>query len=79
MRRSPGPKRTRPTVEHIDNNNVGTNFDTNITLCCHGCNASKGARKLLKWFGSDYCNEKNINGKTVSPVVRNWLKARKFR
>jgi len=38
------------------------------------CNTSRGAKNILDWFESDYCKKKNINGRTVSSVVRKWLR-----
>jgi hypothetical protein len=46
--------------------------ETNIVRYCGAYNASKGAKKLAEWFESEYCKRKNINEKTVSPVIRTW-------
>jgi hypothetical protein len=33
--------------------------------------------RLLKWLESEYCTKRNINMRTVSPVIRKWLKGAK--
>src|SRR5690242_17136034 len=72
-----GVPRDKATWEHIDN--VGPPSAANIVRCCGACNTSKGTKSLSKWFESKYCEKNNINEKTVSAVVRNWLKHRKSR
>lgn len=66
------------TWEHIDNDVRNKTLD-NVVLCCGACNSSKGAKKLLDWFASDYCKKRNINKRTVLPIVKNWLKDRESR
>ncbi|MDA7916027.1 HNH endonuclease [Verrucomicrobia bacterium] len=41
----------------------------NIALCCRGCNASKGQKKLSDWLQANYCVERNISPDTVSPII----------
>jgi hypothetical protein len=72
-----GVPRDKATWEHINNNDLNPKHLSNIVLCCGECNTSKGAKKLLEWFESDYCKKGNINKKTVSPVVKNWLRNHK--
>jgi hypothetical protein len=72
-----GVPRNKATWEHIDNDDLCS--EANIVRCCGACNTSKGAKKLLEWFESEYCKQRNINQETVSAVVRNWLKHRKSR
>lgn len=55
----------RATWEHIDNDAKNIT-ESNITLCCGSCNASKGAKNLNEWLKSDYCKEKNINRENIS-------------
>jgi hypothetical protein len=71
---APGVQKNKATWEHIDNDDLRS--VTNIVRCCGACNSSKGAKKLLEWFESEYCQKKNINEKTVLFVVRNWLRHR---
>jgi len=68
-----GVSKDKATWEHLDNN-VRHLTVTNIVRCCGACNSSKGAKKLVKWFESDYCKKKKINERTVSPIVKNWLR-----
>lgn len=44
-----------------------------IVICCGKCNSSRGKKKLIEWFGSAYCLERNINKDTVAEPVRNFL------
>jgi 5-methylcytosine-specific restriction endonuclease McrA len=62
------------TWEHINNSDLNPKHRINIVLCCGQCNNSKGAKKLLEWFESDYCKKRNINEKTVSRAVKDWLR-----
>jgi hypothetical protein len=74
-----GVPRDKATWEHIDNNDSNPKHLINIVICCGECNTSKSAKKLLEWFESEYCKQNNINERTVSPVVKNWLRHHKFR
>jgi 5-methylcytosine-specific restriction endonuclease McrA len=69
-----GARKNTASWEHIDNDELNLSR-TNIVLCCGGCNSSKGAKRLLEWLASEYCTKRNINMRTVSPVVRKWLEA----
>jgi len=42
----------------------------NITLCCCGCNASKGQKQLSVWLQSKYCKEHGIGAETIAPIVK---------
>ena len=72
-----GVRPNKATWEHIDND--GPSSETNVVRCCGACNSSKGTKKLLKWFESEYCKQRKINEKTVLPMVKNWLRHRKSR
>jgi hypothetical protein len=76
LKRPPHPRGACGSWEHIDNEDWDPPTPGNIARCCGTCNTSKGTRRLLDWFNSDYCKKNNINEETVSPFVRNWLKAR---
>ncbi len=59
--------------EHI--NNKAKDIERwNIVLCCRSCNSSKGTKRLLDWFKSSYCLEKNINKKTVANIIKQYIK-----
>ncbi|MFH1282860.1 MAG: HNH endonuclease [bacterium] len=65
-------RKTQASWEHIINNAKIITRE-NITRCCIGCNASKGAKKLSNWIKSKYCKEKGINKSFFARVVRNSL------
>ncbi len=65
--------RDKASWEHI-NNKAKDIEKWNIVLCCRSCNSSKGAKKLLDWFKSSYCLEKNINKRTIAKIVREYIK-----
>ena len=67
-----GPKRSRPSWEHIIND-MRIITRENIALCCIGCNASKGAKELNAWLLSPYCRTHGISAKSVAPIVRGAL------
>jgi 5-methylcytosine-specific restriction endonuclease McrA len=58
-----------PSWEHIINDATIITRD-NIALCCRGCNASKGQKRVSDWLTSRYCQDRNISLKSVAPVVR---------
>ena len=61
--------RNRPSWEHIVNDAKIVTKE-NISLCCRGCNSSKGAKALSAWLQSKYCFTRGIRFETVAPVVR---------
>src|ERR1017187_9657636 len=69
--RAKGTPGDKATFEHIDND--GSPTEGNIAMCCASCNSSKGVKKLLDWFDSSYCKEKNINRKTVANIILKYL------
>ena len=78
------PRTDWATVEHLnhrsdwdsvgDHYREGNDVTEIVGMCCWSCNASRGALPLPDWFEKSYCKKKNINIKTVAPVVRNFLK-----
>ena len=42
----------------------------NITLCCRGCNASKGQKQLSVWLQTKYCVERGITPESVAPIIK---------
>jgi 5-methylcytosine-specific restriction endonuclease McrA len=78
MKQSPyamGP--SGATIEHF-NNDGPFHEKFNVAFCCRGCNSSKGTKKLLAWFETDYCHEKKINDKTVSKAVKDYMRLKKL-
>ena len=68
-------RRERPSWEHIIND-ARIVTPRNIARCCIGCNASKGKRDLVEWFGSEYCANRRITPHSVALVVRSALHSR---
>ncbi|MDT7848342.1 hypothetical protein Q9292_01865 [Methylophilus sp. VKM B-3414] len=64
--------RSAASWEHIINDETIISLE-NIALCCRGCNASKGQKKLSEWMKSDYCKTHGITEKTVSQVIKDAL------
>ena len=69
-----GTRKAMATIEHFDNTDVSPDNQLNIAICCVSCNRSKGETDLMKWLESPYCMKRNINERTVSRVVKRWLK-----
>ena len=61
------------TIEHL-NHLPPWNNPTTVAICCGSCNSSRREKKLLEWFKSSYCIERNINEKTVAKIVREYIK-----
>jgi hypothetical protein len=66
-----GTPKDKATFEHIDND--GPPSEENIAMCCSACNASKGVKKLLSWFDSPYCKNRNIKKETVADIVQKYI------
>jgi hypothetical protein len=62
-------KKTALSWEHIINDASIINKE-NIALCCCGCNASKGRKRLSEWLETKYCKERGININTVTEIVK---------
>lgn len=54
--------------EHIINDIAIATLE-NISLCCIGCNASKGAKELKQWLDSPGAKRRGITEATLAPVV----------
>ena len=61
------------TIEHF---NVVPPWNNPLTvaICCGSCNSSRGTKKLMDWFKTPYCVERNINENTVAQPVKNYLR-----
>lgn len=66
-------KKTAASWEHIINDATIINRE-NIALCCCGCNASKGQKKLSDWLESKYCKEKGITPNSVVQIIKQAIK-----
>jgi hypothetical protein len=62
-------RKSTASWEHIINDAKIVNRE-NIALCCFGCNASKGQKRLSEWLQSEYCKERGIRPDAVAPVVK---------
>lgn len=65
-------RRSAASWEHIINDASIITID-NIALCCIGCNASKGQKKLEDWLNSDYCKSKGITIHSIAPIAQKYL------
>ncbi len=71
------------TIEHLNHRadwysvqdfvGRGLSVHSIITICCGGCNSSRGAKPLRRWLESRYCKSRNINVDTVSPIVQRYI------
>lgn len=66
-------KKSTASWEHIINNAKIITIE-NITLCCCGCNSSKGQKQLSVWLESKYCKDKGITPETVAPIIKQAIK-----
>jgi 5-methylcytosine-specific restriction endonuclease McrA len=66
-------RKFKPSWEHIINDVKIATLD-NITLCCVGCNASKGSKLLQDWIESPNAQKRGISQATLSPIVLKALK-----
>lgn len=62
-------RKSTPSWEHIIND-ASIITRENITLCCCGCNASKGQKTLSEWLKTKYCQERGITPETVAPIIQ---------
>jgi hypothetical protein len=75
-----GELKNRATIEHL--NRVGPFHwidgvtgvkKRDLVIACQSCNSSRGVKKLKDWFRSQYCIERNINEKTVTKPIKEYL------
>jgi len=62
-------KKSAVSWEHIINDAKIITRE-NIALCCCGCNASKGQKKLSIWLQSNYCIDRGITADSVAPIIK---------
>jgi hypothetical protein len=62
-------RRNRPSWEHVVNDARIVTRE-NIVRCCVGCNASKGAKTLVAWLESKYCQDRGITRESVASIVK---------
>lgn len=70
-------QRDSATIEHLNFDGPFYTKDglklEDIAMCCGSCNSSRGQKKLIDWFKSEYCINKNINANTVAKIVKDYL------
>jgi len=76
-----GGRQTRVNQATIEHLNLDGPFDTSeglkvedVVICCCACNSSRGTKRLLDWFKSDYCVSRHINEDTVAEPVKKYLR-----
>jgi 5-methylcytosine-specific restriction endonuclease McrA len=74
-RPSPAKHRSEASIEHFNNDRPLTK-EYNLAICCRGCNSSKGTKRLLTWFKTPYCIEREINIETVAGPVKKYINER---
>jgi len=71
------------TIEHLNFDGPFYTRDglrkEDLVICCRSCNSSRGTRRLLDWFTSDYCVTRNINEDTVAESVKKYLCVQKLK
>ena len=70
---SKGTPGDKATIEHLNHLPPWNNPNT-VVICCGRCNSSRGKKKLLDWFKSSYCVGRNINEKTVTELVKDYVR-----
>jgi len=60
------------TIEHLNYLPPWNNPKT-VVICCWSCNSSRGNKKIRDWFKTEYCLSRNINDKTVTKTVKNYI------
>ena len=60
------------TIEHLNHLPPWNNPST-VAFCCGSCNSSRSNKKIIDWFETAYCIEKNINYNTVANPVKNYI------
>ena len=67
-----GQRRNWATIEHLNHLPPWDNPDT-VAFCCWSCNSSRSDKKIIDWFKTSYCIDKNINYGSVAKPVRNYI------
>lgn len=68
-----GTPADKATIEHLNYLPPWNNPNT-VVICCGRCNSSRGKKKLLDWFKSPYCIERNICETTVTEPVKDYVR-----
>ena len=68
-----GTRKDWATIEHLNYLPPWNNSIT-VAICCGSCNSSRGKKKIADWFKKSYCLEKNINSKTFTKLVKEYIR-----
>ncbi|TSC90100.1 MAG: hypothetical protein G01um10145_204 [Microgenomates group bacterium Gr01-1014_5] len=71
--RSGGLRNDWATIEHMNYLPPWNNHNT-VAMCCFSCNSSRGKKKLIDWFKTSYCADRNINNETAAQPVKGFIK-----
>ena len=66
------PRKDWYSIEHLNYLPPWNNPET-VVICCWSCNSSRGSKKIRNWFKTPYCLLRNINERTVTETVRNYI------
>jgi len=70
---SEGNRKDWATIEHL-NHLPPWNNPATVAICCASCNSSRSNKKIIDWFKTSYCTERNINYDTVANPVKDYIK-----
>ena len=60
------------TIEHF-NHIPPWDDPSTIGICCFSCNASRGNKRIMEWFRTTYCKERNITPAAVAHPVLEYI------
>jgi hypothetical protein len=77
--RTRGTPADKATIEHLNHypsfyRGKERSSPDSIAICCGACNSSRGNKPLAVWFASPYGEDRDINARTVAPVVKRFLR-----
>ncbi|HEC30703.1 MAG TPA: HNH endonuclease [Candidatus Yonathbacteria bacterium] len=68
-----GSRKNWATIEHLNHLPPWNNPNT-VAFCCGSCNSSRSNKKIVDWFKTPYCIERNISFDTVAEPVKEYIK-----
>jgi hypothetical protein len=77
MKRHPfviGTPKDKATIEHFSDVGEYNAKENEVGICCGECNRRRGNKKLLDWFKTKYCLDRNINEKNVAKPIKEYIK-----
>ena len=67
-----GNHKDSATIEHLNHLPPWDNIET-VAFCCGSCNSSRSNKRIVDWFKTQYCLDKEINYNTVVNFVKNYI------